>query len=180
MTSPPRSLGYALIRRLYIMGYLQNLIKKIETLEKKMHTEMYLHSPVAIEVLKNRCIDAISKIKQANNSLIPYGAKRIALNKCWHIYNKLQKYRGAEKATYSNKEVPLLYSSNYRSIDWGMMGTNKGIRKNPYWRPPKKRSPITIIIASNIVVENKSSVLKWREEMIRQKKEILASNRCYQ
>lgn len=141
---------------------------------------MYLHSPVAIEVLKNRCIDAISKIKQANNSLIPYGAKRIALNKCWHIYNKLQKYRGAEKATYSNKEVPLLYSSNYRSIDWGMMGTNKGIRKNPYWRPPKKRSPITIIIASNIVVENKSSMLKWREEMIRQKKEILASNRCYQ
>ena len=63
MTSPPRSLGYALTRRINIMGYLQNLIKKIETVEKQMHTEMYLHSPVAIEVLKNRCIEAISKIK---------------------------------------------------------------------------------------------------------------------
>ena len=174
MASPPRSLGYALVRRINIMGYLQNLIKKIETLEKKMHTEMYLHSPVAIEVLKNRCIDAISKIKDANNSLIPYGAKRIALNKCWHIYNKLQKYKGAEKATYSNKEVPLLYSSNYRSINWGILGTGKGVRKNPYWRPPKGRSPITIIIAPNIVVKSKSSMVKWREEMARQKKEILA------
>jgi len=159
------------------MGYLQNLIKKIETLEKKMHTEMYLHSPVAIEVLKNRCIDAISKIKNANNSLIPYGAKRIALNKCWHIYSKLQKYKGAEKATYSNKETPLLYSSNYRSINWGMMGTSKGFRKNPYWRPPKGRSPITIIVAPAIVVKNKSPMEEWREEMARQKKEILEKRR---
>ena len=61
------------------MGYLQNLIKKIETVEKQMHTEMRLHSPVAIEVLKNRCIEAISKIKDANNKLIPYGAKSMAI-----------------------------------------------------------------------------------------------------
>jgi hypothetical protein len=174
MTSPPRSLGYALTRRINIMGYLQNLIKKIETVEKQMHTEMYLHSPVAIEVLKNRCIEAISKIKDANNRLIPYGAKRIALNKCWNIYSKLQKYKGAEKATYSNKEAPLLYSSNYRSIDWGMMGTNKGVRKNPYWRPPKSKSPITIIVAPNIVIKIKSAMEEWREEMARQKKEILS------
>lgn len=181
---------------------LDRIVKKGLTLLKKVQHDQSKSDSVPIEVYKNRClgyIERINELKYLKSEDIE-NAKR----KLFNVYFYLQSVSGPERQTPHQTEVSIdivskaldkAVANDYGkrtgglgfSVARGLTLTEetgepinhyfRKVKKSPVYSllPPIEDNPLVIPIEEHIVM--KQTMQEWRDEMARQKKEILDANK---
>lgn len=181
---------------------LDRIVKKGLTLLKKVQHDQSKSDSVPIEVYKNRClgyIERINELKYLKSEDIE-NAKR----KLFNVYFYLQSVSGPERQTPHQTEVSIdivskaldkAVANDYGkrtgglgfSVARGLTLTEetgepinhyfRKVKKSPVYSllPPMEDNPLVIPIEEHIVM--KQTMQEWRDEMARQKKEILDANK---
>ncbi len=176
---------------------LKRLVKKAQNLERIVEFDLVKKGTTRIETYKNRCLGYIERLGMLTN--VSKEDKEVAARKMYKVYFNLQDYEGAEKE--SDMEVSLeallpeldmaiveSYSANVRSGGLGFSSTHglmlaEGLSapKNPYWRAEneakagvgKEGNALIGLGFDRDLYREPQSMVQWREEMKRQKKEVL-------
>ena len=161
---------------------------------KKVQHDKDKSNSIPIEIYKNRClgyIERVNELKHYNQDDIKYAKKRL-----FNVYFYLQSVAGPERQNPGNNEIPLemmqvaldqAVTDVYKrsgglgySVARGLtLSEEKGEPINHYFRKVKK-SPVyslVIPIEENVVYNHRQTMQEWRNEMAKQKKEILNENR---
>lgn len=169
---------------------LDRLVKKGLMLMKKVQYDQMRSDSVPIEVYKNRClgyIERINELKYINNDDLENARKRL-----FNVYFYLQSVSGPERQVPHQTEVSIetvskaldqAVADEYtrRKGGLGYSGTtgltlseDVGEPINHYFRKVEKK-PVTIInpVNSEYKVSTKQTMEEWKDEMAKQKKEIL-------
>ena len=169
---------------------LDRLVKKGLMLMKKVQYDQMRSDSVPIEVYKNRClgyIERINELKYINNDDLENARKRL-----FNVYFYLQSVSGPERQVPHQTEVSIetvskaldqAVADEYtrRKGGLGYSGTtgltlseDVGEPINHYFRKVEKK-PVTIInpVNSEYKVSAKQTMEEWKDEMAKQKKEIL-------
>ena len=168
---------------------LERLVKKAQGLERKVEFDLVKTGTTKIETYKNRCLGYIERLGMLTN--VSKQDKEVAARKMYKVYFNLQDYEGGEKETDMEVSLESLlpeldmaivesYAAEARTGGLGFSSTRglmlaEGLSapKNPYWSAEnsvKTQAPIRDVF---YVYKGKQSVVQWREEMKRQKKEVL-------
>ena len=176
---------------------LERLVKKAQGLERKVEFDLIKTGTTKIETYKNRCLGYIERLGMMTN--VSKQDKEVAARKMYKIYFNLQDYEGAEKE--SDMEVSLesllpeldmaiveSYSATARSGGLGfstvnalMLAEGLSAPKNPLWRVEnevkagvgEEGSALIGLGFNRDLYREPQSMVQWREEMKRQKKEVL-------
>jgi hypothetical protein len=162
---------------------------------KKVQHDREKSNSIPIEIYKNRClgyIERVNELKHYNQDDIKYAKKRL-----FNVYFYLQSVSGPERQTPHQTEVSIevvykalnqaVYDDYYRrsgglgySVARGLtLCEKKGEPINHYFRKVKK-SPVISRINRHIEEDKimiKQTMQEWRDEMAKQKKEILDENK---
>lgn len=167
---------------------LYRLINKAENLEKKIYFDLKKTGTAPIDTYKNRCLMYAERV---NNLIhVSDAEKDRAKRRIFKVYFRLQDYSGSEATKEESLEdfIPELdmaiieaHSADVRSGGLGFSSTNnmmmvEGLRapKNKYWSAAnsvKTQGPMCS--PNRITYKPRESMVQYREEMKRQKKEIL-------
>jgi hypothetical protein len=162
---------------------------------KKVQHDRDKSNSIPIEIYKNRClgyIERVNELKHCNQDDIKYAKKRL-----FNVYFYLQSVSGPERQNPGNNEIPLeimqvaldqAVTDVYKrsgglgySVARGLtLSEEKGEPINHYFRKVKKSPVISRInrhIEENIMYNTKQTIQEWRDEMTKQKKEVLDGNR---
>ncbi len=173
---------------------LDRFVRKGLTLMKKVQHERDKSNSIPIEIYKNRClgyIERVNELKHYNQDDIKYAKKRL-----FNVYFYLQSVSGPERQNPGNNEIPIeimqvaldqAVTDVYRrsgglgySVVRGLtLCEKKGEPINHYFRKVKK-SPVISRINRHIEEDKimiKQTMQEWRDEMAKQKKEILDENK---
>ena len=171
---------------------LDRFVRKGLTLMKKVQNDIDKSDSVPIEIYKNRClgyIERVNELKHCNQDDIKYAKKKL-----FNVYFYLQSVSGAERQNPGNTEVSLelvqatlerAYTDEYKHSGGLGYTTARGLTLteergepiNHYFRKVKK-SPVTYLRSNEETSEMSSQVIQeWRDEMTKQKKEVLDGNR---
>lgn len=174
---------------------LDRIVRKGLTLMKKVQHDKSKSDSVPIEVYKNRClsyIERINELKYLNPDDIDDAKKKL-----FNVYFYLQSVSGPERQTPHQTEVSIEIVSKaldkavvddyYKrtgglgyTVTRGLTLTEEvGEPINHYYRKVKTR-PVTTLSATNIKeseVTVKQTAKEWRDDMAKQKKEILNENK---
>lgn len=181
---------------------LDRIVRKGLTLLKKVQHDQSKSDSVPIEVYKNRClgyIERVNELKYLKSEDIENAKKKL-----FNVYFYLQSVSGPERQTPHQTEISIeivskaldqAVADDYGrrtgglgfSVARGLTLTEEaGEPINHYFRKVKKRpvysllppiedNPLVIPIEKHIVM--KQTMQEWRDEMARQKKEILDANK---
>lgn len=181
---------------------LDRIVKKGLTLLKKVQHDQSKSDSVPIEVYKNRClgyIERINELKYLKSEDIENAKKKL-----FNVYFYLQSVSGPERQTPHQTEVSIdivskaldkAVANDYGkrtgglgfSVARGLTLTEetgepinhyfRKVKKSPVYSllPPMEDNPLVIPIEEHIVM--KQTMQEWRDEMARQKKEILDANK---
>lgn len=159
---------------------------------KKVQNDIDKSDSVPIEIYKNRClgyIERVNELKHCNQDDIKYAKKKL-----FNVYFYLQSVSGAERQNPGNTEVSIelvqvtlekAYTDEYKHSGGLGYTTARGLTLteergepiNHYFRKVKK-SPVTYLRSNEETSEMSSQVIQeWRDEMTKQKKEVLDGNR---
>jgi hypothetical protein len=161
---------------------------------KKVQHDRDKSNSIPIEIYKNRClgyIERVNELKHCNQDDIKYAKKRL-----FNVYFYLQSVSGPERQNPSNNEIPIeimqvaldqAVTDVYRrsgglgySVVRGLtLCEKKGEPINHYFRKVKK-SPVISRINRHIEEDKimiKQTMQEWRDEMAKQKKEVLDENK---
>jgi len=174
---------------------LDRFVRKGLTLMKKVQHDREKSNSIPIEIYKNRClgyIERVNELKHYNQDDIKYAKKRL-----FNVYFYLQSVSGPERQTPHQTEISIevvykalnqaVYDDYYRrsgglgySVVRGLtLCEKKGEPINHYFRKVKK-SPVISRINRHIEEDKimiKQTMQEWRDEMAKQKKEILDENK---
>lgn len=171
---------------------LDRFVRKGLTLMKKVQNDIDKSDSVPIEIYKNRClgyIERVNELKHCNQDDIKYAKKKL-----FNVYFYLQSVSGAERQNPGNTEVSIelvqvtlekAYTDEYKHSGGLGYTTARGLTLteergepiNHYFRKVKK-SPVTYLRSNEETSEMSSQVIQeWRDEMTKQKKEVLDGNR---
>lgn len=177
---------------------LDRFVRKGLTLMKKVQHDKDKSNSIPIEIYKNRClgyIERINELKHCNQDDIKYAKKRL-----FNVYFYLQSVSGPERQNPGNNEIPIeimqvaldqAVTDVYRrsgglgySVARGLtLSEEKGEPINHYFRKVKKSpvyslvTPIEEHLQEDIIKVNKQTMQEWRDDMAKQKKEILDGNK---
>ena len=169
---------------------LDRLVKKGLMLMKKVQYDQMRSDSVPIEVYKNRClgyIERINELKYINNDDLENARKRL-----FNVYFYLQSVSGPERQVPHQTEVSIeivskalnqAVADDYARRKGGLgysgatgltLVEDVGEPINHYFRKVEKK-PVTIIspVNSEYKVNAKQTMEEWKDEMAKQKKEIL-------
>lgn len=169
---------------------LDRLVKKGLMLMKKVQYDQMRSDSVPIEVYKNRClgyIERINELKYINNDDLENARKRL-----FNVYFYLQSVSGPERQVPHQTEVSIeivskalnqAVADDYARKKGGLgysgatgltLVEDVGEPINHYFRKVEKK-PVTIIrpVNSEYKVNAKQTMEEWKDEMAKQKKEIL-------
>jgi len=177
---------------------IEGLIRKTENILKRSIYHVKLQGSSPVEPLKNYCLKNIEALNKLDNKVlaIPDVLYEYARKRMFEIYFALQEYRGAERQTVANREIPLddiigmldveaveSYAAKARTGGLGfasLSGVTLYIGTigsyNEYWKPPNKRGKlIGTGVHSYGIIEHrrKQTIEEWRNEMFKQKKEVM-------
>jgi len=171
---------------------LDRFVRKGLTLMKKVQNDIDKSDSVPIEIYKNRClgyIERVNELKHCNQDDIKYAKKKL-----FNVYFYLQSVSGAERQNPGNTEVSIelvqatlekAYTDEYKHSGGLGYTTARGLTLteergepiNHYFRKVKK-SPVTYLHTIEETGEMSSQAIQeWRDEMTKQKKEVLDGNR---
>lgn len=171
---------------------LDRFVRKGLTLMKKVQHDRDKSDSVPIEIYKNRClsyIERVNELKHCNQDDIKYAKKKL-----FNVYFYLQSVSGAERQNPGNTEVSLelvqatlerAYTDEYKHSGGLGYTTARGLTLteergepiNHYFRKVKK-SPVTYLHPIEETSEMSKQVMQeWRDDMAKQKKEVLDGNR---
>jgi len=173
---------------------LDRFVRKGLTLMKKVQHDRDKSNSIPIEIYKNRClgyIERVNELKHCNQDDIKYAKKRL-----FNVYFYLQSISGPERQNPSNNEIPIeimqvaldqAVTDVYRrsgglgySVVRGLtLCEKKGEPINHYFRKVKK-SPVISRINRHIEEDKimiKQIMQEWRDDMAKQKKEVLDENK---
>jgi len=174
---------------------LDRFVRKGLTLMKKVQHDREKSNSIPIEIYKNRClgyIERVNELKHYNQDDIKYAKKRL-----FNVYFYLQSVSGPERQTPHQTEISIevvykalnqaVYDDYYRrsgglgySVVRGLtLCEKKGEPINHYFRKVKK-SPVISRINRHIEEDKimiKQTMQEWRDEMAKQKKEVLDENK---
>jgi hypothetical protein len=165
---------------------------------KKVQHDRDKSDSVPIEIYKNRClsyIERVNELKHCNQDDIKYAKKKL-----FNVYFYLQSVSGAERQNPGNTEVSLelvqatlerAYTDEYKYSGGLGYTTARGLTLteergepiNHYFRKVKKSpvysllTPIVEHLQEDITKVSKQTMQEWRDEMAKQKKEVLDGNR---
>jgi len=142
------------------MNPLSRIVKRAEDLLRRIRIETAKNrqnSGIPIETYKNYCLTYADKINRLRG--IPQWKKAEAREKVFKVYFDLQDFKGAERQTLKpNIEIPfsslpenitryLVSADAYQgglgfSAARGLFLQDSHQQSNPYWKPPKRRSPV--------------------------------------
>ena len=174
---------------------LDRFVRKGLTLMKKVQHDRDKSDSVPIEIYKNRClsyIERVNELKHCNQDDIKYAKKKL-----FNVYFYLQSVSGAERQNPGNTEVSLelvqatlerAYTDEYKHSGGLGYTTARGLTLteergepiNHYFRKVKKSPVISRInrhIEEDKMYNAKQTMQEWRDEMAKQKKEVLDGNR---
>ena len=175
-----------------------NLIEKTEGLLDKIAADMKFTRSVPIEIYRNRCINNIGRLNKLDRKRlrIPDNLYIKAKERMFTTYFELQDYNSSERQTKDNKkEIPLdtvldiidnysveSYSANTYSGGLGF-SVSRGLllgdrlRGQSYYDDYFKKVPVqpvrTVAKEDWHEYKGEQTTEEWREEMIKQKKEVL-------
>ena len=171
---------------------LDRFVRKGLTLMKKVQHDKDKSDSVPIEIYKNRClsyIERVNELKHCNQDDIKYAKKKL-----FNVFFYLQSVSGAERQNPGNTEVSLelvqatlerAYTDEYKHSGGLGYTTARGLTLteergepiNHYFRKVKK-SPVTYLHPIEETSEMSKQVMQeWRDDMAKQKKEVLDGNR---
>lgn len=171
---------------------LDRFVRKGLTLMKKVQHDKDKSDSVPIEIYKNRClsyIERVDELKHCDQDDIKYAKKKL-----FNVYFYLQSVSGAERQNPGNTEVSIelvqstlerAYTDEYKHSGGLGYTTARGLTLteergepiNHYFRKVKK-SPVTYLHTIEEAGEMSGQVIQeWRDEMTKQKKEVLDGNR---
>ena len=176
---------------------LNRLVRKAQNLERKLEFDIVKTGATSIETYKNRCLGYIERLGMLTN--VSMADKKEAARKMYKVYFNLQDFEGAEQETDMEVSLEALlpeldmaiveaYSADVRSGGLGFSSTHglmlaEGLSapKNPYWRAEneakagvgKEGNALIGLGFDRSLYREPQSVVEWREEMKRQKEEIL-------
>ena len=173
---------------------LDRIVRKGLTLLKKVQHDQSKSDSVPIEVYKTRCLGYIERVNELKY-LKPEDIEN-AKKKLFNVYFYLQSVSGPERQTPHQTEISIeivskaldqAVADDYGkrtgglgfSVTRGLTLTEEaGEPINHYFRKVKKREWYRpkVFIETNTVY-NKQTMQEWRDEMARQKKEILDANK---
>lgn len=173
---------------------LDRFVRKGLTLMKKVQHDKDKSNSIPIEIYKNRClgyIERVNELKHYNQDDIKYAKKRL-----FNVYLYLQSVAGPERQNPGNNEIPLemmqvaldqAVTDVYKrsgglgySVARGLtLSEEKGEPINHYFRKVKKSPVYSLLppIEEDIIKVSKQTMQEWRDDMIKQKKEVLDENR---
>jgi hypothetical protein len=177
---------------------IEGLIKRTENTLKRSVYHVKLQGSSPIEPLKNYCLKNIEALNKLNKKAldIPDVVHDYARKRMFEIYFALQEYRGAERQIEVNREVSLddilglldaeaveSYAAEARtgglgfsSLSGATLYTGSVKSHNEYWKPPNKRGKLSGSGVGSYGImphRRKETIEDWREEMSKQKKEIM-------
>ena len=171
---------------------LDQFVRKGLTLMKKVQYDKDKSDSIPIEIYKNRClgyIERVNELKHCNSDDLKYAKKRL-----FNVYFYLQSVSGSERQNPGNTEVSLelvqatlerAYTDEYKHSGGLGYTTARGLTLteergepiNHYFRKVKK-SPVTYLHPIEETSEMSKQVMQeWRDDMAKQKKEVLDGNR---
>ena len=180
---------------------LNRLVRKAQNLERKLEYDLVKTGSSSIETYKNRCLGYIERLAMLTN--VSMADKKEAARKMYKVYFNLQDFEGAEQETDMEVSLEALlpeldmaiveaYSADVRSGGLGFSSTHglmlaEGLSapKNPYWRTEnevkagvgKEGSALLGLGFDRSLYKEPQSVVQWREEMKRQKEEVLRDSK---
>ena len=181
---------------------LDRIVKKGLTLLKKVQHDQSKSDSVPIEGYKTRCLGYIERINELK--YLKFEDIENAKKKLFNVYFYLQSVSGPERQTPHQTEISIeivskaldqAVADDYGKRTGGLgfsvargltLTEERGEPINHYFRKVKKRpvysllppiedNPLVIPIEEHIVM--KQTMQEWRDEMARQKKEILDANK---
>jgi len=174
---------------------LDRIVRKGLTLLRKVQYDKNKSDSIPIEVYKNRCLGYIERVNElayCDPDDLEQARKRL-----FNVYFYLQSVSGPERQTPHQTEISIevvhkalnqaVYDDYYRrsgglgySVTRGLTLTEeKGEPINHYFRKVKKSPSYSLLppIEENVVYNHRQTMQEWRNEMAKQKKEILNENR---
>ena len=168
---------------------IKKLIRKAENLERKVEYDLRKRGASPIDTYMDRCLRYAEQINDLTQ--VPDRQKVPARRRIFKVYFNLQDYNGIEHTQEEHLEdmmgdldlaIVEAHAADVRSGGMGyssvsnvMMAGGIGLPKNPYWNAGNaaKAKKIVDYDTSDHVYKPKQSVVEWRDQMKKEKAEVL-------
>jgi len=171
---------------------LEKLVTQTENLRGKIAHDMDKTKSVPIEIYKNRCLQAVERVGRMSG--VTDKQKDNAKKRLFKVYIELQEYSGSERQVWDHdRETPIdeffpgydgsvveAYSAKSHSGGLGfstarglLLADGVGIVRNPYYNELNAAKCGPPMDSTDYVSRHKQTAQEHREEMARQKKEVL-------
>jgi len=173
---------------------LDKIVTQMENLRGKISHDIDKTKSVPIEIYKNRCLQAVERVDKLSG--VSDKQKANAKKRLFKVYIELQEYSGSERQVWDHdRETPIdeffpgydgsvveAYSAHSFSGGLGfstarglMLADGVGTVKNPYYNELNAAKCGPPMDSSTHVQRHEPTTQEWREEMARQKKEVLSN-----
>ena len=186
------------------MEKVMELTEKGVNLVKKVSADGICTDSVPIDNYRNRCLSYIVELESTavpvEHSIDKHKAKVFLYN----IYEHLQNFKGTERQDYDTErsisledikddeksnaiQSATVYSGGgqgYAHVNWNSAlfmsthGKRKQSWKSPYWKPTGYKPVKTLEPDEYPPINAKQTIQEWREEMEKQKREMLSEVRA--
>jgi len=169
---------------------LKKTVTKAENLLKRLKADVRNTGSTPIDDHLNRCLECVERVNSMAN--ITHSQKEWAKQRIFKVYFTLQDYRGTERQDDLNRESnletmsPLIdkaivetyesrYIGHYASISYNGLVKVSGDDPDHFWdrKLAVKKNPVTELNECEYTF--KQTPEEWREEMKKQKEEILCA-----
>ena len=173
---------------------LEKIVSKVEHLKGKVKHDLQKTKSTPIEIYKNRCLIAVARVKKLK--YITSEEKDNAKRRIFKVYLDLQNFPGVERQTrLNNAEIYLeehihelndavVEAHSAPSFSGGlgfstarglMLADGIGVTKNPYYSELNAAKCGPPMDSSLHIHRHEPTTQEWREEMAKQKKEVLSN-----
>ena len=176
------------------LALLEKIVTKVENLRGKVANDLKKTKSTPIEIYKNRCLQAVERVGRIAG--VSTKQKDNAKRRIFKVYLDLQNFPGVERQTrLNNAEIYLeehihelndavveAHSAPSYSGGLGfstarglMLADGIGVTRNPYYSELNASKCGPPMDSSAHVQRHEPTTQEWREEMARQKKEVLSN-----
>jgi len=173
---------------------LEKIVSKVENLKGKVKHDLQKTKSTPIEIYKNRCLIAVARVNRLK--YITSEEKDNAKRRIFKVYIDLQNFPGVERQTRLNDTEVYLeehmhelndavveahsaptYSGGlgFSTARGLLLADGIGITKNPYFSELNAAKCGPPMDSSSYVPRHKQTTQEHREEMAKQKKEVLSN-----
>ena len=173
---------------------LDKIVTQMENLRGKISHDIDKTKSVPIEIYKNRCLQAVERVDKLSG--VSDKQKANAKKRLFKVYIELQEYSGSERQVWDHdRETPIdeffpgydgsvveAYSAHSFSGGLGfstarglMLADGVGTVKNPYYNELNAAKCGPPMDSSTHIHRHEQTTQEGREEMARQKKEVLSN-----